>query len=73
MIAAGLICVLYVVGAVCMTMLLPTSEIFAYTGTLDALAKASELLGVPQVLVQILRLVSPCLFWELLSCTLCSR
>ena len=54
MIAAGLICVLYVVGAVCMTMLLPTSEIFAYTGTLDALAKASELLGVPQVLVQIL-------------------
>ena len=40
--------------AVFMTMLLPTSEIFAYTGTLDALAKASELLGVPQVLVQIL-------------------
>ncbi len=54
MMAAGLICVLYVVGAVCMTMLLPTSEIFAYTGTLDALAKASELLGVPQILVQVL-------------------
>lgn len=56
MIAAGLICVLYVVGAVCMTMLLPTSEIFAYTGTLDALTKASELLGVPEILVQILAL-----------------
>ena len=33
---------------------MPTSEIFAYTGTLDALAKASEILGVPQILVQVL-------------------
>lgn len=48
MIAAGTICVLYVIGSVCMTMLMPTSEIFAYTGTLDALVIACNLLEVPQ-------------------------
>lgn len=53
MIAAGTICVLYVCGSVCMTMLMPTSEIFAYTGTLDALVVACDLLGVPQFFVQI--------------------
>lgn len=53
MIAAGTICVLYVIGSICMTMLLPTSEIFAYTGTLDALVVACELLGIPQVFVQV--------------------
>ena len=53
MIAAGTICVLYVIGSVCMTMLMPTSEIFAYTGTLDALVIACNLLEVPQFFVQI--------------------
>ena len=53
MIAAGTICVLYVIGSVCMTMLMPTSEIFAYTGTLDALVIACNLLEVPRFFVQI--------------------
>lgn len=52
-IAAITICVLYVSGSVCMTMLMPTSEIFAYTGTLDALMVACDLLGVSKVFVQI--------------------
>jgi amino acid transporter len=53
MIAAGTICVLYVVGSVCMTMLMPTSEIYAYTGILDALVVACNLLGIPQIFVQV--------------------
>ncbi|MGN1141868.1 MAG: APC family permease [Oliverpabstia sp.] len=52
-IAAGTICVLYVLGSICMTMLMPTSEIFAYTGTLDALIVACDLLGIPHVFVQV--------------------
>ena len=42
MIAAGTICVLYVIGSVCMTMLMPTSEIFAYTGTLDVISNCLQ-------------------------------
>lgn len=53
-IAAASICILYVTGSACMTMLMPTSEIFAYTGTLDAIARACDLLGVPSVFVQII-------------------
>ena len=37
-------------------MLLPTSKIFAYTGTLDALVVACDLLNVPQFFVQIIAL-----------------
>lgn len=51
--AAVTICVLYVIGSVCITMLMPTSEIFAYNGTLEALTVACDLLGIPRVLVQI--------------------
>ncbi len=39
-----------------MTMLMPTSEIFAYTGTLDALTVACCLLGLPQFIVQLVAL-----------------
>ncbi len=55
-IAAITICVLYVVGSVCMTMLMPTSEIFAYTGTLEALTVACNLLGLPIWIVQLVAL-----------------
>lgn len=56
LISAITICVLYVVGSVCMTMLMPTSEIFAYTGTLEALTVACNLLGIPLFVVQIVAL-----------------
>ncbi len=56
MIAAAVVCILYVVGSIAMTMLLPTSKIFAYTGTLDALVAACDLLNVPQFFVQIIAL-----------------
>lgn len=46
-ISASVVCLLYVVGSIAMTMLMPTSKIFAYTGTLDALMVACNLLGVP--------------------------
>lgn len=52
--AAIIICVLYAVGSVCMTMLLPTSEIYAATGTLDAIGRACTLLGIPQGFVQLI-------------------
>jgi len=52
--AAIIICVLYAIGSVCMTMLLPTSEIYAATGTLDAIRKACTLLGIPQGFVQLI-------------------
>ena len=49
MIAAGTICVLYVIGSVCMTMLMPTSEnLLRIQGLLDALVIACNLLEVPQ-------------------------
>lgn len=43
LVSAVLVCVLYITGSVAMTMLMPTSEIFAYTGTLDALKTDSLL------------------------------
>lgn len=52
-ISASVVCLLYVVGSIAMTMLMPTSKIFAYTGTLDALIVACKLLGVPVLFVQI--------------------
>ena len=55
-VAACTICVLYVIGSICITMLMPTSEIFAYTGTLEALTVACNLLGVPLIFVQVVAL-----------------
>ncbi len=52
-ISASIVCILYVVGSIAMTMLMPTSKIFAYTGTLDALIVACNLLGIPTILVQL--------------------
>ena len=52
--AAAIIGVLYAIGSIAMTMLLPTSEIAAATGTLDALSKACTLLGIPQGFVQVI-------------------
>lgn len=56
LVSAVLVCVLYITGSVAMTMLMPTSEIFAYTGTLDALTVACCLLGLPQFIVQLVAL-----------------
>lgn len=55
-IAAVTICILYVIGSICMTMLMPTSEIFAYTGTLEALTVECNLLGLPLWIVQLVAL-----------------
>ncbi len=52
--AAAIIGVLYAIGSIAMTMLLPTSEIQSSTGTLDALMRACELLGIPSVFVQVI-------------------
>lgn len=51
--AATLICILYVLGSVAITSILPTSEIQASTGILDCLTRACELLGIPHIFVQI--------------------
>ena len=47
--------VLYAIGSIAMTML-PTSEIQSSTGTLDALLRACELLGIPTLFVQVIAL-----------------
>lgn len=52
--AAAIIGVLYAIGSIAMTMLLPTSEIQSSTGTLDALMRACQLLGIPSVFVQVI-------------------
>lgn len=52
-ISAVMVCVLYVLGSIAITMLLPTSEIRASTGILDAIVRASQLLGIPGIFVQI--------------------
>ena len=54
--AAAIIGVLYAIGSIAMTMLLPTSEIQSSTGTLDALLRACELLGIPTLFVQVIAL-----------------
>ncbi len=53
MLSAGIVCALYVIGSIAMTMLLPTSKIYAYTGTLDGLLAACRLLHIPELLVQV--------------------
>ncbi|MCH3953754.1 MAG: APC family permease [Eubacterium sp.] len=53
MLSAGVVCALYVIGSIAMTMLLPTSKIYAYTGTLDGLLAACRLLHIPELLVQV--------------------
>lgn len=50
--SASLVCVLYVLGSISITMLLPPSEIQASTGILDSLTRACELLGIPLIFVQ---------------------
>lgn len=52
-ISAAMVCALYVLGSVAITMLLPTAEIQATTGILDSLVRASELLGIPNIFVQL--------------------
>lgn len=56
MVAAAIIGILYAIGSICMTMLLPTSEIQSSTGTLDAINRACTLLGIPFWFVQLVAL-----------------
>ena len=53
-ISAVLICLFYIIGSFSITMLLPASEVYGSTGILDALTKGAELLGLPNIVVQIL-------------------
>lgn len=53
-VAATIIGVLYAVGSICMTMLLPTSKITSSTGILDAMLKACRLLGIPSGFIQLI-------------------
>lgn len=52
-VAATIVGVLYAVGSICMTMLLPTSKIVSSTGVLDALLRACKLLGIPSGFMQV--------------------
>lgn len=48
------VCVLYILGSIAITMVLPPSEITASTGILDSLARVCAILGLPPFLVQVI-------------------
>lgn len=52
--SASAVCILYILGSIAITMVLPPSEITASTGILDSLTRVCAILGLPMFLVQII-------------------
>lgn len=52
--SAAAVCILYVLGSIAITALMPPSDITASTGILDALVRACTVLGIPLIVVQII-------------------
>lgn len=52
--SASAVCILYVLGSVAITMVLPPSEITASTGILDSLTRVCQILGLPSILVKLI-------------------
>lgn len=52
--SASAVCILYILGSIAITMVLPPSEITASTGILDSLDRVCSILGLPSFLVQLI-------------------
>ncbi len=52
--SAGTVCILYVLGSISITMILPPSEITASTGILDSLSRVCAIIGMPSWFVQLI-------------------
>lgn len=52
--SATIVCVLYILGSISITMLLSPEDLSASTGILDALTRACSLLGIPLIFIQII-------------------
>ena len=52
--SASIVCILYILGSISISMLLSPEEISSSTGILDSLSRGCELLGIPTIFIQIL-------------------
>lgn len=53
-VSAAVVCLLYILGSISISMLLSPEEISSSTGILDSLSRGCQLLGIPPVFIQLL-------------------